>query len=90
MEHGQAILALVALAHVAAQIVRHELLAVTDAEHGAVGRKNRRIDAGAVAFVNAIRAAGNDQPGAAAQFGRGRVAGRERRRTLPGRESFWR
>ncbi len=35
LEHRQAVLAFVAFSHMAAQIVRHELLAVTDAEHGA-------------------------------------------------------
>ena len=34
IERGQAVFAAVALAHLAAQQVRHQLLAVADAEHG--------------------------------------------------------
>ena len=46
-EGGEAVLALVALADLAAQQVRHELLAVADAEHRLAAVENRRIDGGA-------------------------------------------
>ena len=48
MQDCQAVLALVALSDVAAEFVRHELLAVADSQHGAAGSKNCGIDAGAV------------------------------------------
>ena len=59
------------LLHPAAQQVRHELLAVADAQHGMSGVQDGRIDRGAAGIVNAGRAAGNDQAFARRQFAAG-------------------
>src|SRR5271170_3277929 len=74
IEHSQTVLALVALSHVTAQIVGHELLSITNAEHGARRIENRGINVGAVTFIDAVGPARDDQAGAAAQFGRRSIA----------------
>ena len=69
-ERGQAVLAFVALADLAAQQVRHQLLAVADAEDGGPAAKDRGIHCGAAGLVNAGGAAGDDDPSAARSSGR--------------------
>jgi len=61
MEARIAVFALIALPDLTAQLVRHELLAITDPENGCTPVENRRIDLRAAAFVDAVRTAGNDQ-----------------------------
>ena len=51
---------LLALPHCAAQQVRHELLAVADAEHGLAAVEDCGIDGGAARVVDAGWAAGDD------------------------------
>src|ERR1700685_3113635 len=68
LESGEAILALLTFANVATQHMGHELLTIANAEHGAAGGENLRIDLRAAGFVNAIRAAGDDDALAARQI----------------------
>ncbi len=65
----ESVLALFAFPDAAAQHVSHELLAVADAEHGAAGGENVRIDLGTAGLVDAVRAAGDDDSFAAGQLG---------------------
>jgi hypothetical protein len=75
LESRETVLALFALADATAQDVRHKLLAVADAEDGAIGGENLRIDLRAARLVNAVRAARDDDALAAGQLGRGSFAG---------------
>ncbi len=59
-ESRKSVLAFVAFADAAAQHVRHELLAIADAEHGATGGENGRIDLRTARFVDAVGTAGDD------------------------------
>ena len=59
-QSGKAVLAFFALAHAAAQDVRHKLLPVTDAEYSAALGKNSRIDGGTAGLIHAVGSAGND------------------------------
>ena len=59
-QRGEAVLALLALAHFAAQQVRHELLPVADAEHRLAAAKDRRVHRGTAGVVDAARPAGDD------------------------------
>ena len=74
-ERGQTVLAFVALAHRAAEQVRHELLAVADTQDRAAERENGGIDGGAGGIVNAARAAGDDDALGVREFGGGSFAG---------------
>src|SRR5215469_11762069 len=65
----ETVLAFIAFAHTAAELIRHQLLAVTDTENGAAGGKNHRIDARAIRLIHAVRSTRNDQPSATPQFG---------------------
>jgi hypothetical protein len=60
LQRGQAILAFLALANLAAEQVRHELLSVTDSQHGLAVGKDAGVHRGAAGVVNARRAAGDD------------------------------
>ena len=60
LQHGQAVLALLALANLAAEQVRHELLSVTDPQYGLSLGKDAGVYRGAPGVVNARRAAGDD------------------------------
>src|SRR5208337_1719348 len=75
MESSGSILALLALADVAAQYVGHELLSVADAEHGATGGENLRIDLRAAGFVDAVGAARDNEAFPARQLRGRRFAG---------------
>src|SRR5580658_3162094 len=55
--------------------MRHELLAVADAQHARTAPENSRIDGGAGRIVNAIRTARDNQALRPSQIGRGRFAG---------------
>ncbi len=70
----ETVFAFLALPDAAAQHVSHELLAVADAEHGAISGKNLRIDLRTAWLVNAIGAAGDDDALTASQFGSRRFA----------------
>ncbi len=82
-ERGQAVLAFVALAHRAAERVRHDLLAIADAHDGAAERENGGVDRGAGGVVDAARAAGDDDAASVREFGGGGFAEREPRRRRP-------
>ena len=71
----ESVLAVVALLDGAAQQVRHQLLAVANAEHRNAGIEQCRIDGGAARIVNAGRTAGDDDAFASGQRGRRRFAG---------------
>ncbi len=71
IQRGQAVFALFALAHLAAQQVSHELLAVADAQHGRTQGKNSRIYRGAARIVYARRPARDDDA-----LGRAKLRGR--------------
>ena len=58
---GQPIFALRAFSNMTAQFVRHQLLAITDAEHRAALGENGGIDTRAIAFVDAIRTSRDNQ-----------------------------
>ena len=61
VERRQAVLALIALPYRAAQVLRHQLLAVADAEHGLSQREDSGIHRRAAFVVDAGRAARDDQ-----------------------------
>ncbi len=72
LQGGEAILAFLALANLAAEQVRHELLPVTDSQHGLAAGKDGGVHRGAAGVVNAGRAAGDDDaPGKGDCRGRG-------------------
>ncbi len=68
------VFALVAFAHAAAQQMRHQLLAVADAEHGMAVAQNGRVNGRAGGIVNAGRSAGDDQTARGSEFRSGCVA----------------
>ena len=75
VQRGQAVLALDAQLNRPAQQMGHELLAVADAQHPCAALKNGGIDSGASRIVNAVGAAGDDQPPRAGEIGRRSFAG---------------
>src|SRR5580658_7985279 len=70
LEQRQTVLALLALLHFAAQRESHALLAVADAEDGAAGMKNSRVDLRAAGLVDAVGSARDDEPLASGQLAR--------------------
>jgi hypothetical protein len=72
LQGGEAILAFLALANLAAEQVRHELLPITDSQYGLAVAKMAGSTVGLPGSYNAGRAAGDDDaPGK----GDGRTAG---------------
>src|SRR5580704_10327561 len=79
IELSEAVLATIAFFDMAPECVRHQLVAVADAEHGYARGQKRRIDGGTGRIVNAGRAAGDDDAFPAAQGGGGSLSGRDLR-----------
>ena len=69
----------IALADFPAEQVRHELLAVADAEHRHAQRKDRRVHRRALGVVDAARPAGDDDAPGGREFRRRRLAGADLR-----------
>src|SRR5258708_208525 len=75
LKRGQTEFAFRARPNVSSEKMRHELLAVADSQYGLAGLKDRRIDCGTGAVVDAAGTAGYDQALAPLQLRRGRLAG---------------
>ena len=74
-ERGEAEFAFHALGDDAAQQMRHELLAVADAEDRLAAAENGRVDRGTFRIVHAARPAGNNQAFGGSQLARRRLTG---------------
>ena len=74
LQGRHAILAPFAFAHLAAQQMRHKLLAIADAEHRNAAREDRWVHRGAARIVHAAGAAGNHDAARGRQFAGGRLA----------------
>jgi hypothetical protein len=75
IEIGEAVLALGTFAHFAFEEIGDELLAVADAEDGNIAGEKGRIDRGAACFINAGRAAGDDDGPGVFELGEACFAG---------------
>src|SRR5262249_21414528 len=69
-EGGETVLAPIAGGDFAAEQVRHQLLAVADAEHRYAEREDRGIDGRALGVVDAARTAGDNDAAHAGELGR--------------------
>ena len=73
LEHRETVLAALVLAHLPAEEVRHELLAVADAEHRLAVAENVRIDRGTARVEHAARSAGDHDALGESEVGCGSV-----------------